>query len=160
MQRIVIFGNSGAGKSTLAKEYVAKHGLSHLDIDTLAWLDTSPPRRKLLNDSAVEIDQFIEKNNKWVIEGCYADLLSRVIKQATEVVFLNPGVETCINNCKNRPWEPHKYKSEEEQNQNLDMLLNWVRQYPVRKDEFSLVSHQKLFHDFVGEKMEYKSNNR
>lgn len=40
------------------------------------------------------------------------------------------------------------------------MLLNWVRQYPVHNDEFSLVSHQKLFHDFVGEKMEYKSNNR
>ena len=95
-------------------------------------------------------------NQKWVIEGCYSDLLSLAIQKTNELIFLNPGVETCIINCKNRPWEPHKYKSAEEQNQNLERLLNWLKRYPIRKDEFSLISHQKLFNEFAGKKSERK----
>jgi len=160
MQRIVIFGNSGSGKSTLAKMYATQYQLSHLDLDTLAWEDVNPPRRKLLQDSSKKINRFIKNNKQWVIEGCYADLLDLVINESNEVIFLNPGIEICIENCKNRPWEPHKYESSEKQNQNLDMLLEWVKQYPVRKDEFSLISHQKLFNGFTGKKTEFKSNDR
>lgn len=141
-------------------DYATRYNLQHLDLDTLAWENTNPPTRKPLSDSAIKIYQFIENNHTWVIEGCYSDLLDLAIQQADGLIFLNPGIETCIANCRNRPWEPHKYKSFEEQNQNLDMLLDWVRQYPVRDDEFSLKSHQKLFNDFIGEKMEFKSNDR
>jgi len=80
-----------------------------------------------------------------------------VIKSANEVIFLNPGIETCISNCRKRPWEPHKYRSIEEQNSNLDMLVDWIKQYPTRNDEFSLESHQKLFDEFTGKKIEYDS---
>jgi adenylate kinase family enzyme len=160
MRRVVIFGNSGSGKSTLAKKYTARYELPHLDLDTLAWNDTNPPSRKPLEDSARQIARFIEKNNEWVVEGCYSDLLNLISNRATELIFLNPGVETCIENCKNRPWEPHKYRSKEEQDKNLEMLLNWVRQYSIRDDEFSLASHRKLFDEFVGEKTEYTSNDR
>ena len=160
MQRIVIFGNSGSGKSTLAKDVAAKHTLSHLDLDVLAWQKTVPPKRKTIEESQLEIDLFLNNNHNWVIEGCYSDLLSLVIQKATEIIFLNPGVETCVDNCRNRPWEPHKYKTMEEQNNNLDLLINWVEQYPERNDEFSLSSHQKLFDAFTGTKTEYNSNNR
>lgn len=51
MKKIVIFGNSGSGKSTLATMYSAKYDLPHLDLDTLAWLNTSPPERKPVEDS-------------------------------------------------------------------------------------------------------------
>lgn len=155
MQKIVIFGNSGSGKSTLAKEYAIKYGLSHLDLDTLAWQNTTPPIRKPLQDSADKIKLFTSENQSWVIEGCYSGLLSLLMNKANEVIFLNPPNETCINNCRNRPWEPHKYQSLEEQNQNLEMLLDWVKQYPIRNDEFSLQSHQKLFNEFMGKKKEY-----
>jgi len=158
MKKIVVFGNSGSGKSTLAKEYAAKYELAHLDLDILAWQNTDPPIRKKLDESASEIDLFLEENKNWIIEGCYSDLLSLMLKKASEVIFLNPGVEACINNCKNRPWEPHKYRSKEEQDRNLNMLLDWVRQYPKKNDECSLAAHQKLFLDFGGKKLEYKSN--
>lgn len=160
MHRILIFGNSGAGKSTLAMEFAAKYSLPHLDLDTLAWEDSNPPIRKSLKDSALKIELFTNKNDNWIIEGCYADLLGLVIENATEVIFLNPGVETCIENCKSRPWEPHKYDSIATQNENLDMLLDWVREYPIRSDEFSLSSHLKLFNEYSGSKVEYKSNDR
>jgi len=160
MKRIIIFGNSGSGKSTLAMQYASKKNLTHLDLDILAWEDTNPPTRKVLKDSAAIINQFIEKNKSWVIEGCYSDLLSVALNNATEIIFLNLDIETCIKNCKKRPWEPHKYQSIEKQNENLEMLLDWVKQYPIRKDEFSLESHQHLFNTFDGHKTEYNSNDR
>ena len=141
-------------------DFAAEFALSHLDLDILAWQGTEPPIRKPLEDSAKDIDQFLKNEREWVIEGCYSDLLALVLENAKELIFLNPGVEACISNCKKRPWEPHKYKSIEEQNNNLDMLIEWVKQYPARNDEFSLVSHQKLFDEFTGKKTEYHSNDR
>ncbi len=160
MQRIIIFGNSGSGKSTLADRYSAKYDLPHLDLDTLAWQDTQPPTRRSLNDSFQDIGVFIEKHNQWIIEGGYSDLLSLVIKHTTHLIFLNPGITTCLNNCRQRPWEPHKYSSEAAQNQNLDMLLDWVEDYYHRTDGFSLTAHRCLFDGFVGEKTEHRSNEK
>jgi len=160
MHRIVIFGNSGSGKSTLARQFTAEYKLAHLDLDTLAWLDSSPPERKPIEESFAEISQFINRHQDWVIEGCYSDLLRLAMKTAGKVIFINPGVETCMDNCRSRPFEPHKYETQEDQDNNLEMLLSWVRQYPDRVDEFSLTSHQKLFNEFAGNKTEYLSNQR
>ncbi len=160
MKKIIIIGNSGSGKSTLANELSGKHSLVQLDLDSLAWQNTVPPQRKALAESAKAIGLFTDANENWVIEGCYADLISLVISSATQLIFVNPSVETCIDNCKRRPWEPHKYKSKEEQDNNLPMLIEWVKQYSERDDEFSLTAHQKLFDRFNGDKIEYKSNER
>ena len=161
MRKIVIFGNSGSGKSTLAKELCAEEDLAHLDLDTVAWqAATWPPVRENLAKSKKVIDKFLDEHRGWVIEGCYSDLIALVLDQATELYFLNPGVEACIENCKNRPWEPHKYASIEKQNENLMMLIQWIQEYESRNDEFSLKSHRKLFDEFERKKTEYRSNNR
>ena len=155
MRRIVIFGNSGSGKSTLAKKLSSSENLAHLDLDTVAWQATQIPVRENLAKSKRIIDKFLDENQGWVIEGCYSDLIALVLHKATELHFLNPGVEVCIENCKNRPWEPHKYASLEKQNENLNLLIQWIREYEARNDEFSLKSHRKLFDEFKGKKMEY-----
>jgi adenylate kinase family enzyme len=160
MKKIIIFGNSGSGKSTLAKTYAIKFLLVHLDLDSLAWQNTNPPQRRKLDDSIKDINGFISKNESWVIEGCYADLLSSLAKQSTNMIFINPGTETCIANCKSRSWEPHKYKSKQAQDDNLCMLIDWIKQYTERTDEFSLTSHRELFDSFAGNKIEYTSNER
>ena len=158
MKRILMFGNSGSGKSTLAKAYCSKYGLAHLDLDSLAWEETSPPVRKPLSKSDIGIQAFLASNNAWVIEGCYSDLLALAAVHANELVFLNTGVEQSIANCRNRPWEPHKYPSKKAQDENLTMLIEWVKQYPERDDEFSLKSHRALYEGFAGSKLELGSN--
>ena len=160
MRKIIIFGNSGSGKSTLAKQLVVDFSLAHLDLDSLAWKNTNPPQRRKLENSIIEIKIFLNENKSWVIEGCYADLLSSITKYSTEMIFINPGTETCIANCKNRLWEPHKYASKKAQDANLYMLINWVKQYTERTDEFSLKAHRDLFDNFSGNKVEYTSNER
>ncbi len=158
MKKIIIFGNSGSGKTTLAKELVEKYSLPHLDLDSIAWENTDPPTRKALGDSASVINTFITSNKYWVIEGGYSDLLSLVIDTASKVIFLNLDIQMCVENCKERPWEPHKYETFEKQNDNLDMLLGWVKEYSLRQGCFSLLAHRKLFDNFEGDKVEYNSN--
>jgi len=157
MKNTLIFGNSGAGKSTLAKKLKAESSLEHLDLDVLAWLDTNPPTRKPIVDSKKEIDLFLSKSDSWVIEGGYSDLLELVTEQASNIVFLNPPVDICIQHCKSRPWEPHKYATKTEQDKNLSMLIEWVKQYEHRDDDFSLKSHRALYEKFSGHKQEINS---
>lgn len=144
--RYLVVGNSGAGKSTLAKRLPG----AHLDLDTLAW-DPGPVRRATAA-SAREIDAFTAAHDRWVIEGCYADLLAHVAPRATTLVFVDPGVDACIANARARPWEPHKYASKAEQDANLEMLVGWIRDYATRDDAFSLAAHRALFEAFGGEK--------
>lgn len=160
MRKIVIFGNSGSGKSTLAKEFAESENLAHLDLDSVGWLPVSPPERKPINASRDDIETFIGANQGWVIEGCYSDLLEIVLPEASEVIFLNLSVDECIANAKNRPWEPHKYESKEAQDSNLNMLIEWISQYPERNDTFSKASHEALFNGYKGKKIMHTSNNR
>ncbi|NES71342.1 MAG: AAA family ATPase [Okeania sp. SIO2D1] len=158
MNKIVIIGNSGSGKSTLAKTLAQKYSLVHLDLDTLAWMPEQPGVRVPLEESISKLSAFMSKQRNWVIEGCYASLVRVALGHCTKLFFLNPGINTCINNCLSRPWEPHKYESLEAQNHNLEMLINWVKTYATRDDEYSLKIHRQLFEDFSGEKIELLSN--
>lgn len=154
----VIMGNSGSGKSTLALALAAEGARAHLDLDTLAWELTGPIRRRPLPESVQEISSFMQKHERWVIEGCYADLLALPLQSCEQLIFMNPGVDACIQNARSRPWEPHKYPSKEAQDANLEMLIGWIRDYETRQDEFSLTSHRRLFEGFEGRKWELSSN--
>lgn len=158
MKRVIIFGNSGAGKSTLAKDLARRDQLAHFDLDSVAWLLTSPPQRKPVADSKNGIDAFLKENKQWVIEGCYSDLLELVLHKATEIIFLDLPIGLCVANAKARPWEPHKYESKQAQDANLTMLLNWISDYDIREDTFSRSSHQALFDVYKGKKTRYNNN--
>ena len=152
MRKVLIFGNSGSGKSTLAKAISRSESLSHLDLDTLAWKEEMPPERRSLSESSLEISGFMNTYNGWVIEGCYADLLEVALPFSNEIIFMDLPIALCIENARNRPWEPHKYSSKAAQDKNLNMLINWISQYSDRKDTFSKSAHEHLFNSFTGVK--------
>jgi adenylate kinase family enzyme len=147
-KRIIVFGNSGSGKSTIAKKLCQKYNLTHLDLDILAWLPSTPPQRMPVLESKSKINLFLKENDNWVIEGCYTDLIELVIPNSTEAIFMNLPIEMCIKNARNRPWEPHKYKSKAVQDENLEMLLKWIKDYVNRTDTFSESSHKNLFEKY------------
>lgn len=158
LRRVLIFGNSGSGKSTLAKQLCHDEALSHLDLDTLAWQAVIPPERNPLNKSQSEILAFIDANQGWVIEGCYSDLLEIALPFCTEIIWINLPLDVCIENAKNRPWEPHKYESKAAQDDNLDMLIEWISQYSIRQDTFSKAAHQRLYERYSGKKHQLIAN--
>jgi adenylate kinase family enzyme len=151
--RILIYGNSGSGKSTMARQLARDLGLPLLDLDSITWL--AKLVRRPVEDSIELLREFIAANREWVIEGCYADLIESALPHCTELRFLNPGVEACVANCRRRPWEPEKYRSSEEQDEMLEALIGWVRQYETRQDEYSLARHRGLFVGHTGRKREY-----
>lgn len=156
--KIVIIGNSSSGKSTLARELQQRQNLAHLDLDTLAWLPTQPPTRSPLNEAAKAIHDFTTRHDAWVIEGCYTDLAELALAAADELVFMNLPVTQCLDNARQRPWEPHKYDTAEAQDANLAMLLDWIAEYHSREGTFSYTAHCTLYKNYAGNKRMFTSN--
>ncbi len=158
MKKVLVFGNSGSGKSTLAKVLSEKHGLAHLDLDTLAFQVAAPTVRRPTAVSQVGIENFVCQHDTWIIEGGYTDLLELLASQAEDIIFLNLPVSACQQNAKDRPWEPHKYESKAAQDLNLKMLLNWIAQYYQRDDVFSEMAHNQFYLNFSGKKTRVTEN--
>ncbi len=150
--RIAILGNSGSGKSTLARRLGTLAGLGPLDLDALAW---EPGRIAVPRDPAdarADVEAYCATRTDWIIEGCYADLITVALRHDPILVFLEPGLNVCLEHCRRRPWEPHKYASKAEQDEKLAFLLDWVEGYYARDGEMSLRAHGRLFEGYAGPK--------
>ncbi len=101
---------------------------------------------------------FVSEHPSWVVEGCYGELVLPASAHCTKLVFLNPGLETCLEHNRKRPWEPHKYASKAAQDQMLENLQAWVADYYVRQDQWSYHAHRQIFDSFPGRKSERLSS--
>lgn len=150
--RIAILGNSGSGKSSLARSLAAKAAVPMLDLDTIVW---EPKHIAVARDPEAVIADlrcFCTTHPAWIVEGCYARCTEVVLEYAPELIWLDPGVDACLQNCKSRPWEPHKYASKVEQDSKLAFLLDWVADYYVRDGDMSQRAHRALFEAYAGPK--------
>jgi len=152
--RFLIFGNSGAGKSTLSQRLAQEHGLAHLDLDSIVWEPGKIAVQRSPNAVSASLGAFFTTHDRWVIEGCYGELVEVASGQCTDLVFLNPGLDICLAHNRSRSWEPHKYASKEEQDAMLENLQSWVTGYYERKDHWSYHAHRHLFDKFTGRKSE------
>ena len=150
--RIVILGNAGSGKSTLAKSLARTQGMPMLDLDTLVWepdlVAVERPDALVFADLA----QFCRESDDWVIDGCYGDLVEAVLPHGPLLIFLEPGQDVCVANCRARPWEPHKYRTKKAQDEHLEHLLGWVRSYYHLDGSMSLAGHRAVFEAYAGPK--------
>ena len=151
--KIILLGNAGAGKSTLARKLIAKHSVPRLSLDEVAFHGGTD--RRPLQDSIEEVKRWIAEKEHWIIEGCYSDIIEPILNSCDQLIFLNPGVDACISHCRSRPWEPEKFGSRREQEENLENLLQWVRSYVDRTDEYGLSRHRELYDSFKGKKCEF-----
>ena len=152
--RVAILGNSGSGKSALAAALGAVGRTPCLDLDTIAW---EPGQSAVPRNEAFARDDvlaFCGSNPNWVVEGCYTTLIEAALEFTPRLVFLNPGLEVCLANCRSRPWEPHKYGSKQEQDKSLQFLLSWVADYYNRAGPLSLQAHRNCFDAYAGPKCE------
>jgi adenylate kinase family enzyme len=152
-RRIIIYGNSGSGKSTMARRIMGEDDLPVLSLDDIAWGEIAV--REPLEKSIAAMRAFIDKHDEWIIEGCYGDLVDAALEYCSELVFINPGVDRCVEHCQSRPWEADKYPTQAEQDKHLAFLIDWVKQYDTRDDEFGLARHRAIFDGFEGLKREY-----
>ncbi|MGB1558290.1 MAG: shikimate kinase [Oceanococcaceae bacterium] len=152
--KIALLGNAGSGKTTLSKALLALHEGAVLSLDAVAF--ANGPERKPVDQSVQAAQAFMASHPHWVIEGCYADILEPLLPECEQLVFLNPGVEVCLQHCRQRPWEPDKFPTAEAQDAHLQALLDWVRLYDTRSDEYGLQQHRRLFDAHPGRKQEFR----
>lgn len=158
--KVLVFGNSGSGKSTYAQALAAQHGVSHLDLDSIVWEPGKIAVQRDPQSIADSLMGFIACQSDWVIEGCYGELVESASAHCTQLVFLNPGLETCQANNLMRPWEPGKYASMEQQQSMLTALQSWVADYYSREDAWSYKMHRRIFDGHEGSKVEYTAVSR
>jgi adenylate kinase family enzyme len=154
--RIAILGNSGSGKSTLANWLAREANLAVLDLDTVAWEPDQPAVARSSALAEAEVARFCATHTRWVLEGCYGNLIEAAFPFQPLLIFLNPGPASCRAHCLNRPWEPHKYASRSEQDANLEFLLSWVAEYYTREGPLSLAAHRAVFEGYPGQKVELR----
>lgn len=147
-----ILGNAGSGKTTLAAKLASASGAARFALDDVAF--DGGTQRRPLDASVADVRNFMATHDRWIIEGCYADIIAAVIQSDHELLFLNPGTAICIARCRSRAWEPQKYPSPQDQHGRLEALVDWVRQYDTRADEYGLLAHRRLFDSFAGRKRE------
>lgn len=150
--KVIILGNAGAGKSTLARHLMAQQPAARLSLDQVAFQGGT--QRRPLQDSIADVLRWISEQESWIIEGCYADIVEPLLTHCDELIFLNPGIDACIAHCRSRPWEPDKFGSPQEQDAILANLIQWVRAYAHRADEYGLSRHRDLYASFGGRKRE------
>jgi adenylate kinase family enzyme len=150
--RHAILGNSGSGKSTLARRLSAVASLVTLDLDTVYWEADQVGVARPPSDRVADLRRFCGGNGDWVIEGCYEDLIEASFPWQPELIFLDPGREVCLRNCRSRPHEVHKYASKKEQDRMLAFLLEWVSAYYERDGPMSHRAHLELFARYNGPK--------
>lgn len=152
---VAILGNSGSGKSTLARWLADRTGAVLLDLDTVAWEPDRIAVPRSPDSARADVRAFCRIKERWIVEGCYTGLIEAALHFVPRLVLLDPGEARCVANCRERPWEPHKYTTRQEQDERLEFLLGWVRDYYVRDDDMSLASHRRCFLSYEGPKVEF-----
>jgi adenylate kinase family enzyme len=152
--KIAIIGNSGSGKTTLARQWAKLNGARLLELDSIYWEPGKIAEKRTPSAMEADLQNFAGQDSNWIIEGCYGSLIEVIKDKPDLLIFMNPGVDICIANNLKRPWEPEKYQNATDQQEKLEYLLQWVRDYYVRDDEMSLSAHRKCFEEFTGMKLE------
>lgn len=155
--RIALLGNSGSGKSSLAQAIASTTGCRVLDLDTIAWEPQAELLLRPVEDAQTAVLDFCRREGDWIVEGCYTNLVAATFEFQPKLLFLNPGLQACSANCRARPWEPHKFPSEQDQAANLLPLLSWVAEYYTREGDLSLRAHLSCFAEYTGDKRELTS---
>ncbi len=150
--KVAILGNSGSGKSTLAARLAAADGVPVLDLDTVAWEPGKIAVPRPADAAQADVAAFCRTHPAWVVEGCYAGLVEVALGEDVTLVLLDLPVEDCVAHCRARPWEPHKYPSKQAQDDKLEFLLGWVREYDTRDGDMSRARHRAVFDAYAGPK--------
>ncbi|PZP56902.1 MAG: adenylate kinase [Micavibrio aeruginosavorus] len=95
-KRIAIIGPSNSGKSTLAEKIGKAFGIPILHLDQIAHKPGTSWERVSELDLIEAQDQFLIKNNTWVIEGNYSVCMSQRFGHAETLIWCDPPLIGCI----------------------------------------------------------------
>ncbi len=100
MNKILVIGSPGSGKSTLSKELSKILNIPILHLDCIFHIDNYHNISK--DEFLVKIKQFIDENDRFIIDGNYRDTLDFRLKFADTVIFFDIPTNICLENILKR----------------------------------------------------------
>lgn len=93
--KVAIIGYSGSGKSSLAGYLSNIYNVPVLYLDTVYWLSGWIERKT--DDSVLIVENFLNRNVEWVIDGNYKKLsYKRRLKEADIIIFMDFNRIICL----------------------------------------------------------------
>lgn len=109
--KIMIYGYSGSGKSTISKIIGKEYSLPILYVDHTLYKENW--EKKTSEETLLEMQSFLKKNNNWIIDGNAARVLFKErAKLADKIIFMNFSRWECYKNAKKR-FKEYKNKPRE-----------------------------------------------
>lgn len=90
--KIAIVGCVASGKTTLSKKLSKHLGIPCFEGDSIAHGFDKNNRYKHSHDEQKQVIEEINKNEKWIIEGCYRESQRLVYQLADIVIFLETHI--------------------------------------------------------------------
>lgn len=148
--RVLITGNGGSGKTWLGEQLAGYLSLPLVRLDDVYWAGEYGGQGR---DKQVVFDDVQEQAaaDRWVIEGVYGWLLPAALPRATEFVFIDLPAGECIDNLRRRGNQGGGSEA------SFQGMLEWVAEYPTRKNLNSRLAHQRLWDQFEGHKQLLRS---
>ncbi|MEO0973436.1 MAG: hypothetical protein AAFX85_10105, partial [Pseudomonadota bacterium] len=137
---------------TLARCLGETLGVVPIDLDGVYWEPDAPGVARPLETACADLCAQVTGGDAWVVEGCYEELAQTLFDFTPTLLWLDPGEAICLEHCRRRPWEPHKYPTPQAQDANLAMLLEWVQHHYTREGALSYAAHRALFDAYDGPK--------
>ncbi len=149
LNKVIIIGNSGSGKSHLAHQLGSILNTPVIHLDKLFWKTDDFSQKREIEIVYQDISDLI-KEEKWILEGVFGDLVNVAISKADTLFFLNKTWGECEEALLKRGPQTSKQK-------NFQELVIWAGQYWDRKTLSSFEGHKKIFERFQGHKLQFET---
>lgn len=154
--RITIIGTSGSGKSTLSRKISETFNLPRVEIDRI-WFKhdghkylngTVEEKEVVMNKVSEEIQDFLSKNENWVIDGTYSKIQPLIANKADVVIHIKRSLLRRVLSHIKRVMQGNDRHPEVSKVQDLLFIKTIVKRWRKREDdkleEFSEKYSQKL----------------
>ena len=149
--KTVIIGNTGSGKTWLANQLALTTGSHVVHFDEIYWTPGGFDVRRSDEDVAEIVSAHLSQPT-WVAEGVFGNLAKTFLSTATELIWLDPGQDTCVLRLRARGSESKRHINREQSALGLATLIEWAQTYEARTGSSSAAFHQEIYDGFSGRK--------
>lgn len=126
-----------------------------INLDSLFWEPGGYTKKRPQELVRSDIEKMTASEH-WIVEGVFGELVVDILPKADVFLWLDLDWEVCEMSLISRE-EERRQKSERDDDESFQALMTYASNYWKREDLRSWKGHERLFHEFQGEKIVFKN---